>query len=377
MRDTALTHVSDSVKVLHVTTLSKINCGAAVSLLQTVDSLAGHINQAVFVAVEGEVSRALRNLGIEVHTAIPSPPDKPYVRGKGAFLTLKGYLQTLLKTRPDLIHLASAESLKFVGWASLASRVPTVAHQRETYRRRWQVRGLSRARRIIAISEYVRSSLPASLQQQADVVYNPVKIPEHVSTVPRESKRPLRIVYIGRYHLEKGPDILLSAFQQLPCSFQAELILVGDNPTSNQPECQKRMADLLVSASQQVKDRVNFVSWQEDIESWLTEADIVAIPSRVKEGLGRVALEAMAHGIPVIAANQGGLSEIIDHERTGLLFKPNNTADLSSKFMQLAQAPDLRAELAVQGRRHILENFSTAVFRERLMTSYAKVLQQY
>ena len=68
-------------------------------------------------------------------------------------------------------------------------------------------------------------------------------------------------------------------------------------------------------------------------------ADVVVIPSRRPESLGRVAIEAMAHGRPAIAAAIGGLSEVVDHGVSGWLVPPNDPARLADAIAQAVTEP--------------------------------------
>jgi len=86
--------------------------------------------------------------------------------------------------------------------------------------------------------------------------------------------------------------------------------------------------------------------------------DVVVIPRRFAEPLGRVAIEAMAAGCVVVAANHGGLAEIIDDGVNGLLFEPGNARRLASKIQFLLNNPHHLRPLSERGREIALTRYS-------------------
>ena len=86
------------------------------------------------------------------------------------------------------------------------------------------------------------------------------------------------------------------------------------------------------------------MSKQKDMGTWFASANLLIHPS-YKEGLGSVILEAMAAGLPVIASNTGGIPDIIENEKTGLLIEPGNAQELADAIERLANDQSLREQL--------------------------------
>ncbi len=86
-------------------------------------------------------------------------------------------------------------------------------------------------------------------------------------------------------------------------------------------------------------------------------ADICAAPSIWEEPFGLVALEAMASGVPVVAARTGGLQDIVVHEETGLLFQRGDASSLAVCLKRLINAPELRRAMGLAGRERCLERY--------------------
>ena len=96
-------------------------------------------------------------------------------------------------------------------------------------------------------------------------------------------------------------------------------------------------------------------------------ADAVIVPSVLPEPFGLVAIEAMSLGKLVIAANHGGLSEIIEDNVSGLLFEPDNEKDLALKICALIQNPYLIKDLGNKGFEVFISKFTDKIYMNKFM----------
>jgi glycosyltransferase involved in cell wall biosynthesis len=147
------------------------------------------------------------------------------------------------------------------------------------------------------------------------VIYNVVRSTAgsrlEAAVHPEAERRdiPPTVVSVGRLSREKGVDILLDAMAFVVAQMKhARLIIVGDGP--ERPALERRSADLGIA------DSVRFVGYQTEISDWLSQATVLAMPSR-SEGMGMSAAEALAHGVPVVCSNAGGLPEVVEDGRCG------------------------------------------------------------
>jgi glycosyltransferase involved in cell wall biosynthesis len=111
---------------------------------------------------------------------------------------------------------------------------------------------------------------------------------------------------------------------------------------------------------------VEFLGWRDDVGGALRELDILAVPSAGNEALGRVILEAFSAGTPVVAYRSGGIPEIVDDGRTGLLTQANDCHALAASIDFLIGQPERRRKLALAARedwqrRFTVERFGNAV----------------
>lgn len=174
--------------------------------------------------------------------------------------------------------------------------------------------------------------------------------------------------YIGRLSHEKGVDILLDAFAQVaPGRDDVRLLIVGAGP---------EMANLEVRYGQECWwNKIVFTGGQtwENAMSHLSAIDVVVVPSRF-EGFGLSAVEAMAASKPVIAAKTGGLMEIVEHNRSGLLFDRGNCNELASLMVTLLNDGNKCKELSLNARLRA-DDFDMSHFVRKIHNLYMMEMQ--
>ena len=214
-------------------------------------------------------------------------------------------------------------------------------------------------------------ALPASVPQH--VVYNGIADPAAVACFDYDGARPLRLLLIGRINRIKGQDLLIEALASLPPDIRARLAvrIVGGsfgNDLAREDALKRQVVAAGLAAT------VSFEPFQDDPACHYAWADIVVIPSRLPESLGRVAIEAMAHGRPVIASSIGGLPEVVQDGITGRLVPPNDAAALADAIAQAASGSSMwhgyaaatRARYEAEFMRRVIDQQIQVVVRARL-----------
>lgn len=171
-----------------------------------------------------------------------------------------------------------------------------------------------------------------------------------------------RLAIVGRLIPIKGHDVLLRALAAVRRE-QPELTLdvVGDGPLEAQ--LRATVGELGLG------DAVTFSGRISPAASAFEAADIVVVPS-FGEGFGMVALEAMERGRPVIASAVGGLPEIVDDGRTGVLVPPGDVDALAAAIRDLTASPARTAAMGAAGRARALEQFSQERCTDRIEQLY-------
>jgi len=191
--------------------------------------------------------------------------------------------------------------------------------------------------------------------------------PHLFSPVPRrEEDRPFTVGFAGRLVEEKGADLLLKAVAGLP---EVRLEILGSGPLRSYLE---RLAEELGLA-----DRVAFLGTLPSprMPAFYHRLDVLVLPSRSRsnwvEQFGRVLVEAMACGVPVVGSNCGEIPYVVGD--AGLIFPEGNEEALRERLARLMADADLRADLARRGRERVLAHYTQAWVAERTVTFYRQV----
>jgi glycosyltransferase involved in cell wall biosynthesis len=162
-------------------------------------------------------------------------------------------------------------------------------------------------------------------------------------------------LFVGSIQENKGVHVLLDAFLELSrCRNDIELWIAGRVPEGGD---QSYLDGLKKKATAQSGTRVAFLGWLPNVWPYLARADVLVLPSVVAESFGMAAAEAMSLGKPVIGSNVGGIPEVVEAGRSGLLVEPGSVSDLRNAMERLAGNPDLARMLGVSARESVLARF--------------------
>jgi glycogen(starch) synthase len=212
----------------------------------------------------------------------------------------------------------------------LARRVPALARS-----------VLRRARLVIAPSTALAEEARRLGARDVRTIPSGIDLPEEVGA----EAEPPEILYAGRLSPEKGVRELVAAAHGHP------LVVAGDGPLRSE-----------------VPAALGFVP-HDELERLYGRAAVVACPSH-REGFGVVCAEAMAHGRPVVAADVGGLRDLVVHEETGLLVPPRDVIALRAALERLLSDRGLRRRLGAAARARIAEGFTWARFADDTLRAY-------
>jgi glycosyltransferase involved in cell wall biosynthesis len=165
---------------------------------------------------------------------------------------------------------------------------------------------------------------------------------------------------------EKNVEILLQAAARLS-DFDFRLLVLGSGPE----EAKLRR----VTAELGITGKVHFEPGRPDVAEWFRFIDIFVLPS-VSESFPNVLLEAMASGCAVVASRVGGIPELLDEESNGILFRPDNLDELTSKLLSLVENPQKRTQLGAAAARSAQQNFSMDVYCQKIQAFYSSVIAQ-
>jgi glycosyltransferase involved in cell wall biosynthesis len=216
--------------------------------------------------------------------------------------------------------------------------------------REWTLKSLRRATRVIAISESTRRDIDALgiPAEKVALVYSgggsAISQRSNVSGDTTGLSLPERfILFVGTLHPRKNIPFLVRAFAKLKqAGFPHSLVLAG-KPDSATAEIEQAITEL------GIRNDVVITGYLPDeaIRSLYAKADLFVLPSRY-EGFGMIIQEAMACGVPVIAANTSSLPEVVGD--AGLLVSPDDVVELAHAMQRLLTDTELRNECTRRGR---------------------------
>lgn len=182
--------------------------------------------------------------------------------------------------------------------------------------------------------------------------------------IPKPPSANLTIGSLCVLREEKRLDLLLAAFAKIRHLRPGlKLLIVGSGPMLEPLEKQAR--DLGIDCT--------FEPAQSDVAPWFHRMDIFVIASRT-ESFPNALLEAMACGCAPIGSNVGGIPELIDHGRSGFVFKPGSVDDLAAQLEQLVLSDDLRKSFSAAAAEKTRTRFSMEVHVETTQALYRELL---
>ena len=279
-------------------------------------------------------------------------------------------LRFFWEENPDVVHVHNPTSLQYAVLSKLVSHsaiVVTIHGDQDTHARlgsplEWK---LTSAAVIVSHAAGKTLRLPGRAGPFI-VVHNGVS----VVTADARQRADARAewaagdscvgIMVARIDGKKGHGTLLNSLKTLSHP-GLTMWIVGDG--SERPAAESQAAQLGLGP-----DRVRFLGRRSDVDRLLNAADFFVLPSDI-EGLPMSVLEAMAHGLPIVATQVGGVPEIIDHDGNGLLVPAGDVAALAAAIHRVATDPALRRRLGDAGR----ERVSTAFSLSTMVRNYDEV----
>ncbi|MEW5975333.1 MAG: glycosyltransferase family 4 protein [Acidobacteriota bacterium] len=212
-----------------------------------------------------------------------------------------------------------------------------------------------------------------ALQAKCSVIYAP--LPKWESSEPPAAaddrnlvpQRPLTFGILGRVTPFKGQEEFVeAAIGVLQQTDQARFLVVGNPAHGDRSD-----RDYLCRIAKRVRDlgfteQITFLEFQPDVETCYSLIDVVVCASQGSEGLPCVLIEAMVLGKAVIGPALGGVAELVDHLRTGILVERASPRNLCEAMMALRRNPELRRSLGRSARLEVLSRFSRTRFQQEI-----------
>lgn len=364
--------------------------GANLSMLYLIKSLKLYeIEPLVFLPAHGPIEQPLRENGIpyEIHRyASLRTANRGCIRNiiEAIVRLLINIVQALilgikLKNKIDIIHANS--SLVFFGvFLKFVMHKPLIWHLREFGNEDYDlifsmgkyVSGwcYSRADTVIAISEAMNQYFKSYVYSGQNIVtiYNGVdesqiKCRLKQPSNPMDNK--MKLCIVGGISEAKNQIDLINAVQLLPNN-DFTLDIIGEGT----PQYVGRLEIMIKNKG--LEKKINFVGHRAMIGELLADYNIGIITSK-NEAFGRVTIEYMLAGVPVIASNAGANKELIDNGNTGIFYELGDAQDLANKIEELISDKEYRQRLSLNAYNVAINNYTAQNNAQKILEIYNKV----
>ncbi|MDD5680769.1 MAG: glycosyltransferase family 4 protein [Candidatus Omnitrophica bacterium] len=280
----------------------------------------------------------------------------------------------------ELIHAHTRVAAVSAALASFATGVPYVTTCHGFFKRH-----LGRllcgcwGAKVIAISEAVERHLIDDFgipEDKVALIYTGIDTFRFSKILSEEEKAKVRgrfgiektpvVGTIGRLSPVKGQEVLLRATKSILNGFpEVKILLIGDGPD------ERRLKKLASGLG--IEKSVVFSGSEEDTRDVLSIMDVFVMPS-IKEGLGLSLIEAMACGLPCAASRIGGIENVIEEGKTGLLFNPGDAEGLAITVKRILSDRLIRDILSKNGREKVLKYFTIDRMAAKMEMLYKEVI---
>jgi glycosyltransferase involved in cell wall biosynthesis len=312
--------------------------------------------------------------------------------------TLKYVFRVLKFIKVHKITLIHANSLKADIIGGIAGRLacrPVVWHVRDRIENDYLPKATVRIFRILCrwIPDYIiansaatlktlqldgstgAASIPSGvdLSSHVGVVHDGTSVIESISQFPRTSNQ-FRIGLIGRISPWKGQHVFLEAAAKVREQFPQALFVVIGAPLFGENAYEQQIRQL--STKLRLDDAVVFTGFCTNVKEAIAGLDLVVHASTVGEPFGQVIIEGMAAGKPVIATNGGGVPEIVENGKTGILVPMGDVEAMAHAVCRILSDPVLANELGARAKERIEKDFTIQQTARKVEDVYQQILQR-
>jgi len=289
--------------------------------------------------------------------------------------------QLIEEEKAELVHANNAVAALYAGIAVKGSGVPMIWHERDLRNRGRIGRYIAKnADKIIAISTAVADNLRHTINHAEKIVTLPNGINSEKFMIDEKSVTARQDLGLP----ERGPLVLMAG-QMVPWKKHAlfiraaagikdefpdhNFVIAGRDYFNDHPDYLASLQKLTVELG--LGDRVTFTGFVEDMPSLLFWSQCLVLPA-TREPFGRVLLEAMAAGKPVIAVDSSGPAEIIEHGKDGLLVAPDDSEAIAKVLRKILAEKEFADKLSAAGQEKVKNKYSVAM----MVNNFQEILAQ-
>lgn len=295
--------------------------------------------------------------------------------------------------KPDVIHIQDTYILPATIAANKSLKIPSVVTIRNSvldetwhlmfprpistmlsWRNKIIIKNIQQTDSVISVSEYIKTELiqRGIKSQKIFAIYN---LPPLIKCCPtsgfNKSDSTVHLLAPGFLASFKGFSVLIKALEDIVKNNRnVDLTIVGDGP--KRTELEKLAQRLLLTSYVTFTGKIPFSS----LIQYYTQSDIVIFPSIYAEPLGRVSLEAMYFCKPIVASRVGGIPEVVENKKTGLLVAQDNPKELARAVLTLVNNPQLRKLMGENGKSVLNTKFQESTILAQHLQAYTYAMKK-
>jgi len=332
----------------------------------------GH--KTVIVSAGGSLVKELESLGA-IHYQLP-------VDKKSLFVMLRMIPQLagiIRKENIDIVHARSRVPAWIAYFACRRTRTVFITTCHGYYKKHAFSQVMGWGKRVIVLSNVVARHMIDDFltpHERIKLVPRSVDLEKFSYISPDEKrKKEFNVGIIGRLTPIKGHLYFIKAMAKAARVIPGlKIWIVGDAPESK--ESYKEQIQVLTKRLG-LWQCTNFLGIQRDIPAVMTHLDLLVLATTTHEAFGRVIVEAQACGVPVVATRVGGIVDIIEDGRTGLLVPPADSASMAEAAIKIFNDPKLARSLAESAYEKVKEKYNVELMVKNTIDVYSDALNNF
>lgn len=332
-------------------------------------ALAKKGHAVIVVSSGGELVSALYQNNV---THITLPVHKKSLL---TFLQVFALVKIIREEQINVVHAQSRVPAWVAYFACRKTRTPFITSCHGYYSKQFFSTIMGRGERVIAISQVIASHMHDDFgvpEEKIRLVYRGVDLSRYAYT-PEKYDAPgttFRVVNIARLSPLKGHKEFLRAIETVAKKIpHIEVEIVGP---ADKPDYEQDLKTLV--SIMHLEDKVKFLGRRSDIPEILQKADLLVLSTQVPEAFGRVLIEAGAVGTAVCASRIGGITEIIEDGKDGVLFGPRDENSMAEAMLKCANDRPLLKTVSQNLRRKVEGQFSLEHMSEQTLSVYQEAI---
>ena len=332
----------------------------------------GH--KAVVVSGGGELVGDLESSGA-IHYQLP-------VQKKSIFTVIKTVpklVQIIKKEQIDIVHARSRVPAWIAYFATRKTHTVFITTCHGYYKKHLFSYVMGSSKRVIVLSNVIGRHMIDDFgvpYERIRLIPRSVDLERFKYVSPDEKRREeFNVGIIGRITPLKGHLYFIKAMAKVAAVIpRLKIWIVGDAPPSRQ--AYKEQLEVLVKRLG-LWQATQFLGTQRDIPAILAHLDLLALATVTHEAFGRVIVEAQASGVPVVATQVGGVVDIIEDQKTGLLVPPSDPASMASAIIRIFKDIELSRNLTQNAYQKVKEKYNVELMVKNTIDVYKDALENF